>query len=139
MPRVPVPPKVDEFLARPNPAVVATVRPDGSPHTAPTWYDCEEGRMLLNMEATRLRLAYMRHDSRVAVTALWDESWYRHVSVIGRVVSIEDDRDLVDIDRLALRYTGRRFSRREAKRVSAWVEPDRWHGWEGGGPWPPGS
>src|SRR6478672_960714 len=103
MPPVPVPPEVAEFLARPNPAVVATVRPDGSPHTVPTWYDWEEGHMLLNMEATRLRLAYMRQDPRVAVTTLWDESWYRHVSVIGRVISIEDDGDLVDIDRLALR------------------------------------
>ena len=32
MPRVPVPREVDELLARPNPAVVGTVRPDGSPH-----------------------------------------------------------------------------------------------------------
>jgi hypothetical protein len=29
MPPVPVPPEVDEFLAKPNPAVVATLRPDG--------------------------------------------------------------------------------------------------------------
>ena len=136
MPRVPVPPEVDEFLAQPNPAVVATVRPDGSPHTVPTWYDWDAGRVLLNMEATRLRLAHMRRDPRVALTALW-EDWYRHVSLIGRVVSIEGDPDLADIDRLAVRYTGRPFSRRNAKRVSAWVEIERWHGWEGAGPWPP--
>src|SRR5262245_9567238 len=139
MPRVPVPLEVAEFLARPNPAVVATLRPDGSPHTVPTWYDWEDGRMLLNMEVTRLRLTYMHRDPRVAVTALSDETWYRHLSVIGRVVSIEDDPDLSDIDRLAVRYTGRPFSRRDAKRVSAWVEPERWHGWEGGGAWPPGT
>lgn len=139
MPRAPVPQEVVEFLARPNPAVVATLRPDGSPHTVPTWYDWEDGHMLLNMEVTRLRLTYMQRDPRVAVTALSDESWYRHVSVIGRVVSIEDDPDLADIDRLALRYTSRPFSRRDAKRVSAWVQPERWHGWEGGGPWRPRS
>ena len=136
MPRVPVPPEVDEFLAQPNPAVVATLRADGSPHTVPTWYDWDAGRVLLNMEATRLRLAHMRRDPRVALTALW-EDWYRHVSLIGRVVSIEGDPDLADIDGLAVRYTGRPFSRRNAKRVSAWVEIERWHGWEGAGPWPP--
>ena len=43
MPRMPVPPEVSEFLARPNPAIVATLRPDGSPHTAATWYDWEDG------------------------------------------------------------------------------------------------
>jgi PPOX class probable F420-dependent enzyme len=139
MPQVPVPREVDDFLAQPNPAVVATLRPDGSPHTVPTWYDWEGGRALLNMETTRLRLSYMRRDPRVALTALATESWYRHVSLIGRVVSIEDDAELVDIDRLARRYTGRPFSRRDARRMSAWVEVERWHGWEGGGPWPPGS
>jgi PPOX class probable F420-dependent enzyme len=138
VPRPPVPTEVDEFLAQPNPAVVATLRPDGSPHTVPTWYDWEGGRVLLNMEATRLRLRHMRHDPRVALTVR-GESWYRHVSVLGRVVSIEDDPELADIDRLARRYTGSPFSRREATRVSAWVEVERWHGWEGGGPWPPGT
>lgn len=139
MPRVPIPSEVDEFLAEPNPAVVATLRPNGTPHTMPTWYDWEDGLALLNMEATRLRLSFMRRDPRVALTALGAASWYRHVSLIGRVVSIEDDPELVDIDRLAQRYTGLPFSRRDAKRVSAWVQPERWHGWEGGGPWPPGS
>ena len=136
MPRAPVPAEVAAFLAEPNPAVVATLRRDGSPHTVPTWYDWEDGRVLLNMEVTRLRLAHMRRDPRVAVTAL-AESWYRHVSVLGRVVSLAPDPDLVDIDRLALRYTGQSFSRRDAQRVSAWVDVERWHGWEGGGPWPP--
>jgi PPOX class probable F420-dependent enzyme len=139
VPRVPVPSEVDEFLAEPNPAVVATLRPNGAPHTVPTWYDWEDGRVLLNMEATRLRLSFMRRDPRVALTALGGASWYRHVSLMGRVVSIEDDPELVDIDRLAQRYTRRPFSRRDAERVSAWVQPERWHGWEGGGPWPPGG
>jgi nitroimidazol reductase NimA-like FMN-containing flavoprotein (pyridoxamine 5'-phosphate oxidase superfamily) len=70
MPRVPVPPEVDELLRRPNPAVIATLRPDGSPHTVPTWYDWEDGRVLLNMEDTRLRLGYMRRDPRVSLTVL---------------------------------------------------------------------
>jgi PPOX class probable F420-dependent enzyme len=129
MPRVPVPPEVDEFLRLPNPAVVATLRPDGSPHTVPTWYDWEDGRALLNMEDSRLRLGYMRRDPRVALTVLADEGWYRHVSLLGRIVSIEDDEDLADIDRLAGRYTGKPFRTRDRKRVSAWLDPERWHGW----------
>jgi PPOX class probable F420-dependent enzyme len=136
VPQVPVPDEVDDFLAAPNPAVVATVRPDGSPHTAPTWYDWEAGRVLLNMETTRLRLAFLRRDPRAALTVLDDGSWYRHVSLIGRVVSIADDPDLADIDRLARRYTGEAFRNRTAKRVSAWLEPERWHGWSASGRWP---
>ena len=129
MPRVPVPPEVDELLRRPNPAVIATLRPDGAPHSVPTWYDWEGGRVLLNMEDTRLRLGYMRRDPRVSLTVLAEDGWYRHVSLLGRIVSIEDDDDLADIDRLALRYTGQPFRTRDRKRVSAWMEPERWHGW----------
>ena len=50
MPPVPVPPEIDAFLAAPNPAVVATVSPRGTAHTAATWYDWEDGRVLLNMD-----------------------------------------------------------------------------------------
>ncbi len=135
MPRVPVPTDVAEFLSFPNPAIVASLRPDGSAHTAATWYDWEDGRVLLNMDEGRLRLGYLRRDPRAALTVLDEANWYRHVSLIGRVVSIEDDPDLVDIDRLAVRYTGNPYRRRNRKRVSAWFEPERWHGWSGGEAW----
>src|SRR5438094_6778222 len=116
MPPVPVPAVLSDFLSRPNPAVVATLRPDGSPHSVPTWYDWEDGRVLLNMAVSRLRLGFMRRDPRAALTVLDDGSWYSHVSLIGRIVSIEDDPDLADIDRLAVRYTGKPFRRRDEKR-----------------------
>jgi PPOX class probable F420-dependent enzyme len=135
VPRVPVPADVGEFLSKPNPAVVASLRPDGSPHTAATWYDWEDGRVLLNMADSRLRLGFLRRDARAALTVLGEGAWYRHVSLLGRVVSIEDDVDLADIDRLSRRYTGRAYARRDQMRVSAWLEPDRWHGWSGGEAW----
>jgi PPOX class probable F420-dependent enzyme len=129
VPEPPVPSEVDAFLRQPNPAVIATLRPDGSPHTVATWYDWEDGRVLVNMAETRLRLRFMRRDPRVALTVLGKDSWYTHVSVLGRVVRLDDDPDLVDIDRLSQRYYGRPFRNREQKRLSAWIEVDRWHGW----------
>jgi PPOX class probable F420-dependent enzyme len=129
MPRVPVPDDVAEFLAQPNPAVVGTVRPDGSPHTAATWYDWENSRVLLNMEDTRLRLGYLRANPRVSLTVLAADDWYHHVSLIGRVASIEEDVELRDIDRLALRYTGKPYRKRDRARFSAWLEPEQWHAW----------
>ena len=56
MPPAPIPPEIEEFLRKPNPAVVATVRPDGSPHSVATWYDLVDGLILLNLAATRARL-----------------------------------------------------------------------------------
>jgi PPOX class probable F420-dependent enzyme len=129
MPRPPFPPDVDELLRRPNPAVVATVRPDGSPHSVATWYLWDGERILLNMDESRARLAFMRHEPRVSLTVLDAESWYREVNVDGRVAGLVDDERLEDIDRLARHYTGRPFRDREHRRVSAWVEVERWHAW----------
>jgi PPOX class probable F420-dependent enzyme len=128
VPPVPVPPDVDAFLAAPNPAVVATIRPDGTPHTAATWYDWEDGRVLLNMDESRLRLGYLRANPAVSLTVLGDD-WYRHVTLLGKVVSIEEDEGLRDIDRLALRYSPNPYRNRENRRFSAWMEPARWYAW----------
>jgi PPOX class probable F420-dependent enzyme len=129
VPAVPVPPDVEAFLARPNPAVVATVSPSGTPHTAATWYDWEDGRVLLNMDESRLRLRYLRRNPAVALTVLGEDDWYAQITLLGRVISIEDDADLTDIDRLAVRYYGEPFRSRDAKRVTAWMEPERWSSW----------
>ncbi len=138
MPPAPVPVDVDEFLRRPNPAVVASLRRDGSPHTVATWYDWDDNRVLLNMDESRLRLRFMRRDRRVALTVLDEEGWHRHVSLLGRIVSLEEDLELRDIDRLALRYTGERFRTRDRRRFSAWIRVEAWHGWDGSHPWPAG-
>jgi PPOX class probable F420-dependent enzyme len=129
MPRLPLPPALDELVARANPAVVATVRPDGAPHTAATWYDWETGRVLLNMDETRARLRHMRENPLVSLTVFDGDDWEQHVTLLGRVVSIEPDDDLTDIDRLAVRYTGQPFGTRDRRRVTAWMQPERWSSW----------
>jgi PPOX class probable F420-dependent enzyme len=132
----PLPAAVRQFLAQPNMAVVASVMPSGMPHTAATWYDWEDGRVLLNMDESRRRLEYMRLDPRVALTALEEGAWHKQVSLMGEVVSLEPDLDLRDIDRLAIRYTGSPFQNRIRRRWSAWVRVDRWYGWYGDTTWP---
>ena len=89
----------------------------------------QDGRLLVNMDAGRKRLEYLRSDPRVSLTALKDGNWYTHVSLQGRVVELKDDEGLVDIDRISTHYTGRSYPVRDRPRVSAWVEVDRWHGW----------
>ena len=129
MPPVPLPPELVELVERPNPAVIATVRPDGSPHTAATWYDWEDGRVLLNMDESRARLRHMRANPNVALTVFDGADWYAHVTLLGRIVSIEPDPELRDIDRLSIRYGDGPFGTRDKKRVSAWLQPERWSSW----------
>jgi PPOX class probable F420-dependent enzyme len=138
MPRPPLPPEIDEFLRLPHPAVVASVRADGSPHTVATWYAWDGELLLLSMDESRLRLRFMRRNPRVALTVIDSDGWHRHVSLSGRIVSIEEDEGLRDIDRLARHYTGASFRTRDRRRFSAKVEIERWHAWDGPGPWPSG-
>ncbi len=133
MPSTPLPQHVHELLARPNPAVMATLAADGRPVTVATWYLLEpDGTILLGLDATRARLNHLARDPRVSLTALAHNDWYTHVSVQGHVVSIVDDDGLRDIDRLSQHYTGRPYRNRERPRVSAHVEIERWHGWSSG-------
>lgn len=133
MPPAPVPAAVDAFLRHPHPAVVASVRADGSPHSAATWYDWQDGRVLLNMDDSRLRLRFLRHDPRVSLTVLDTESWYRHISLTGRVTQMYPDEALTDIHRLARRYTGADYPNTTSPRTSAWITVEAWHGWDAQG------
>jgi PPOX class probable F420-dependent enzyme len=129
MPSPPVPPEVDAFLTRPNPSVIATLQPDGSPNSVATWFLWENGRVLVNMDESRARLEWMRMDPRVSLTVLEERDWYTHVSLHGRVMEIVEDADLSDIDRLSEHYGHGRYADRERISWSAWIEVDSWHGW----------
>jgi PPOX class probable F420-dependent enzyme len=131
MPVAPVPPDVDAFVRKPNQGVVATVLPDGSPHLAVTWYDVEDdGRIVMSMDEDRLRLRNMKRDPRIALTAIDNDNWYWQVTLLGRVVALEEDEGLAVIDRLSRRYTGSDYPDRNRARWTAWMEVDRWHGWD---------
>lgn len=129
MPKGPMPAAVAELLAQPNPAVMASARPDGQTVSVATWYLVENGRILINMDAARKRIAYLKEDPRVSLTALKEGDWGTHVSVQGKIVEWVDDPELADIDRLSQHYGAGNYPERRRPRVSAWIEIDRWHGW----------
>jgi PPOX class probable F420-dependent enzyme len=130
MPKPPMPDDTLELFRRPNPAVIAVLTPEGQPVSVATWYLVEDdGRILVNMDAERARVAWMRTEPRVALTALKEGEWYTHVSIRGRIVEWRDDPELVDIDRLSNHYGGQPYRVRDRARVSALIEVDHWHGW----------
>jgi PPOX class probable F420-dependent enzyme len=129
MPKPPLPDELQALLREPNPAVMASLKPDGSPLTVATWYLWEpDGRVLVNLDHSRARLEHLRHDPRVSLTVL-DQNWYRHVSLQGRIAGIEPDEGLKDIDRLSNHYRGEDYGARDSARFSAWIEVHTWHGW----------
>lgn len=129
MPTPPLPPDAAAFLARPNIATMSTVRRDGTPVSVPTWYLFEHDHIVVNLDSARTRLSHLRHDGRVALSAMDPADWYTHLSLQGRVVSVDDDTHLADIDRISAHYTGRPYPVRDRARVTVVVEVERYHGW----------
>lgn len=130
MPELPFPDDVRALLTKANPAVVTTLRSDGQPISVATWYLLEDDdRVLLNMDDTRVRLKHLRRDPRATLTVLDEDSWYTHVSLIGRVEGLTPDEGLVDIDRLSRHYGGNPYPDRDSPRTSCWLTVEKWHGW----------
>ncbi|WP_406204324.1 PPOX class F420-dependent oxidoreductase [Streptomyces decoyicus] len=125
----PLPEPAVAMLRKPNPAVITTLRSDGQPVSTATWYLWDDGRVLVNMDEGRKRLEHLRNDPRVSLTVLDEDNWYTHLSLIGHVAEIRNDEELAGIDRLAQHYLGKPYPQRDRRRVSAWIEIDRWHGW----------
>jgi PPOX class probable F420-dependent enzyme len=134
MPTPPLPPHLQDVLAEPNPAVIGTVTPESRANTVATWYLWEDGRVLVNMDEGRRRLEYLKANPNVSLTVLDGDSWYRHITLHG-LATLQDDPDLADIDRISKHYTGKPYAGRDRGRVSAWIEIDSWHAWNGGRPW----
>ena len=129
MPKPPLPDELQALLREPNPAVMASLKPDGSPLSVATWYLWEDdGRVLINLDHSRARLEHLRHDPRVSLTVL-DNNWYRHVSLQGRVVAIEPDEDLEDIDRLSNHYRGEPYTEPRERALQRLDRDRHWHAW----------
>ena len=81
MSKPPLPEAAVAMLRKPNPAVITTLRRDGQPVSAATWYLRDDGRVLVNMDEGRKGLEHMRGDPRVALDVLDESNWHPHVSI----------------------------------------------------------
>ena len=104
---------------------LATVLPDGSPHTTPVFVGTH-GDQLIFFTGPRSRKARnLRRDPRLALSIAPVDNPFEPVVVRGRVVDwIEGDAAWEIIDRLAVQYAGVPYPRGQ-ERVVAVIEPDR--------------
>lgn len=98
--------KQAEFLKEGHLAIVATVRPDGTPQLTPTWVDSDGEHVLFNTAEGRKKPEYLRKNPNVAVAVVDRKDPYRWLSVSGKA-ELEHEGAEEHIDVLAHRYTGR--------------------------------
>jgi PPOX class probable F420-dependent enzyme len=108
-----LPDDVRALLAGPNFAHLATLLPDGSPHSVAVWADVEGDRLFFFTQPGSRKARNLARDGRVAVSVVDRENPYRTAHVRGRVAeTVEGEPALELIDRLADKYTGAPFPMR---------------------------
>jgi PPOX class probable F420-dependent enzyme len=108
-----LPDDVRELFSAPNFAHLATLLPDGSPHTVAVWADVEGERIFFFTQSGSRKARNLARDARVACSVVDRANPYRTAHVRGRVAeTVEGEEALELIDRLAHKYTGEPFPMR---------------------------
>ena len=110
----PLDPQIAElFTAGRNLVHLATVLPDGAPHSIPVWATLEDGRIAFFTQSTSRKARNVAADPRVALSIVDAKNPYRNAQLRGRVVeTVEGDAALEVIDRISQRYIGKPFPMR---------------------------
>jgi PPOX class probable F420-dependent enzyme len=123
--------KARAFLREKRFAVLATLNRDGTPQLTTMWYLLEnDGTILMNTRAGRLKERNMRRDPRVS---LCFEDGYHYLTIKGRVEMVDDPQiSQRDIYRLSARYHGEEKAKRQMEtqfskeqRVTLHLKPEK--------------
>ena len=106
-------------------AHLATVLPDGSPHTVPLWVDTRGDQVVFLTGPGSRKARNLRRDPRVALSLTAADNPFEPIVIRGRVVEwLHGDEAWAIVDRIAAKYIGGPYPRDE-ERVVAVVEPER--------------
>jgi PPOX class probable F420-dependent enzyme len=104
---------------------LATVLPDGSPHSVPVYLGTRGDHIVFLTGPGSRKARNLRRDPRVALSVAPADNPFQPVLVRGRVVGwIEGDEAWEIIDRLVAKYVDMRYPR-DQERVVALIEPDK--------------
>jgi PPOX class probable F420-dependent enzyme len=109
----------------PNVAVVAALRPDGTPHQSVVWVDWDGEHVLLNLTTSRTKVGFLENDPRVSVLVIDRNNPFRRIRIDGRVVEMTTEGAYEHIVRQAGVYLGKaEYPRPEGEeRLLVRIEP----------------
>lgn len=92
---------------------LATLLPDGSPHSVPVWVGVEGEHVVFFTQTGSRKARNLQADPRVALSVVDEANPYRSLAIRGRLDgTLEGDEALAVIDRISQRYTGQDFPMR---------------------------
>lgn len=116
----------------PNYAHLATLMPDGSPHSVPVWVDVEGDRIAFLTSPGSRKARNLEHDPRVCISITGADNPFAMAQVRGRVVQRRDDAAAWEvIDRISRKYTGGPYAVRTDRDLFL-IEPEHAWAWTAG-------
>jgi PPOX class probable F420-dependent enzyme len=118
--------EVKKLIDRPNFAHLATLMPDGAPHSAPVWMAREGDLLLICTEATSLKGKNTQRDPRVAISIVDFSDPYEEAQMRGRVIERRPDPQLQYYDLMSEKYIGKPWPYRDVESpIVLVIEMDR--------------
>jgi PPOX class probable F420-dependent enzyme len=109
-----LPADVVRLLEAPSTAHIATLLPDGAPHSAPVWVDLEGEYVAFQTSPNSRKGRNIARDPRVAISMTNRDMPNDSAHLRGRVVRIVDDEEgWAIVDRLSNKYLGIPYPIRE--------------------------
>jgi PPOX class probable F420-dependent enzyme len=106
-------------------AHLASLLPDGAPHTIPVWAGTYGDHIVFLTGPESRKARNLRRDPRVALSMTAPDNPFQPVIIRGRVVEwLEGDDAWTIIDELSAKYIGQPYSR-DGARVVAVIEAER--------------
>ncbi len=126
--RMALPDDVRTLLQGRNFAHVATVLPDGGPHSVAVWVGVEGDRVVFFTQQSSRKARNLEREPRVAISIIDFENPYRTAQVRGRVAGRRTgDEALAVMDEISRKYTGEPFPVRGPDGVLYEIDVERAH------------
>jgi PPOX class probable F420-dependent enzyme len=118
-------PAVRKLAALPILVVIGTKRDDGTVQLNPVWFELKDGFVWLNSNTNRAWPKNLQRDRELTMLLVDPKVPDRYAQIRGRLVSLIPDPKAEFIDRLAHRYTGKKFRELEPgeHRVTLKIQP----------------
>jgi PPOX class probable F420-dependent enzyme len=106
-------------------AHLASIMPDGSPHSAPLWIGTVGDRVAFLTGPHSLKARNLRRDPRVAISLTPEDAPFPPVILRGRLVEwLDGEAGWKVVDEIAAKYTGQPYAR-DQERVAGLIEVER--------------
>jgi PPOX class probable F420-dependent enzyme len=118
-------PEVRRILDGTPIAHLATVLPDGAPHSVPVWIGTDGDHIVVLTGPNSRKARNLRRDPRVALSLAPADNPFVPVIIRGKIVEwVDGDAGWEIVDRIATKYIGGPYTR-DQDRVVALIEPER--------------